>query len=192
MSTDRRDFIKRLGGAFGTLSFCSMAGTAFAAEAEKVMAPLQAVPPDETADDEEFWRWVRHSFSLAINVINLNNAGVSPQPKTVVDALETLQRMTNEVPSLYMWRYVDQPREVLREKLATMAGCPAEEVCITRNATEALDTIIFGIPLERGDEVVISNFDYPHMAEAWKQRQMREGIVLKTVNLQLPSEDKQA
>ena len=88
-----------------------------------------------------------------------------------------------------MWRILDQGREPLRKNLATLAGCSEDEIAIQRNASEALEAIIFGLELRQGDEVVLSKQDYPNMINAWKQRELRDGIKLVWVNLQLPSED---
>ncbi|HVE61098.1 MAG TPA: aminotransferase class V-fold PLP-dependent enzyme, partial [Chitinophagaceae bacterium] len=92
-------------------------------------------------------------------------------------------------PSYYMWRILDQGRESLRKNLATMAGCDAEEIAINRNSSEGLETVIFGLPLKAGDEVVAAKQDYPNMVNAWKQREIRDGIKIKWINLELPSED---
>jgi selenocysteine lyase/cysteine desulfurase len=52
-----------------------------------------------------------------------------------------------------------------------------------------LETIIFGLSLKAGDEVVASKQDYVNMVHAWKQRELRDGIKINWVNLELPSED---
>jgi selenocysteine lyase/cysteine desulfurase len=70
-----------------------------------------------------------------------------------------------------------------------MAGCSTEEIAINRNATEALNTVIFGLDLKAGDEVIGTKQDYPNMIQAWKQREMREGIVYKQLNFQFPIEN---
>ncbi|HMX40535.1 MAG TPA: aminotransferase class V-fold PLP-dependent enzyme, partial [Saprospiraceae bacterium] len=70
-----------------------------------------------------------------------------------------------------------------------LAGVSSGEIAINRNATEALNTIVFGLPLKAGDEVVLSKYDYPNMINAWKQRELRDGIKLVWVDLRLPSED---
>ncbi|MEO1384550.1 MAG: aminotransferase class V-fold PLP-dependent enzyme, partial [Bacteroidota bacterium] len=57
---------------------------------------------------------------------------------------------------------------------------------------EALDTIIFGLDLDRNDEVVACKQDYPLMIHAWNQRSQREGIELKWVDLKMPIEDEDA
>jgi selenocysteine lyase/cysteine desulfurase len=88
-----------------------------------------------------------------------------------------------------MWQLLDQGREPLRERLAALCGCSSEEVAINRNSTEGLNTVIFGLSLKAGDEVVLSKQDYPNMINAWRQREKRDGIKLVWVDLTLPSED---
>ncbi|MFI5156804.1 MAG: aminotransferase class V-fold PLP-dependent enzyme, partial [Chitinophagales bacterium] len=133
--------------------------------------------------------YIQQSYTVSPSLINLNNGGVSPAPKTVQDAMKRYQDFSNEAPSYYMWRILDQGREPLRKNLARLAGCSPEEIAIQRNASEALETVIFGLELKAGDEVVLSKQDYPNMINAWKQREMRDGIKLVWINLELPSED---
>ena len=96
---------------------------------------------------------------------------------------------SNEAPSYYMWRILDQGRETLRETLLKMAGCSKEEIAINRNSSEGLETVIFGLNLQAGDEVVVARQDYPNVINAWKQREKRDGIKINWVNLELPTED---
>jgi selenocysteine lyase/cysteine desulfurase len=85
-----------------------------------------------------------------------------------------------------MWRILDQGREPLRQRLADLAGTHADELAVCRNSSEALETVIFGLRLQKGDKVVVSKLDYPNMMNAWKQREHRDGIILKWVDLELP------
>jgi selenocysteine lyase/cysteine desulfurase len=117
---------------------------------------------------------------------------VSPSPRIVQEAVERYNKMTNEGPSYFMWRILDQGREPLREKLASLAGCDAAEIAINRNATEALNTIIYGLDLKAGDEVVGSKQDYPNMMNAWKQRAEREGIIYNQLSFKFPIENDEA
>ncbi len=136
--------------------------------------------------DETFWYRIKNMYSSSPGVLNLNNGGVSPQPIIVQEAFERYNKLCNEAPSYYMWRILDQGREPLRQRLAEFAGTSAEELAVVRNASEALETVIFGLRLNRGDKVVVSKLDYPNMMNAWKQREHRDGIVLKWVELDLP------
>jgi len=88
-----------------------------------------------------------------------------------------------------MWRILDKGKEPLRRNMARLAGCDQEEIAFNRNSSEALETIIFGLDLKKGDEVVLAKQDYPNMKNAWIQREARDGIVLKWINLELPMED---
>lgn len=144
---------------------------------------------NQPLSDAEFWKQIRLAYSVSPNIINLNNGGVSPQPKVVQETHDTYLRLSNEAPTYYMWRILDQAREPLRKSLAELAGCSADEIALNRNATEALDTVIFGIPLRPGDEVVLSRWDYPNMINAWKWREKRDGIKLVWVEHPEISED---
>ncbi len=141
---------------------------------------------EDLIEDETFWYRIKNMYSASPGLLNLNNGGVSPQPILVQEAFERYNRMCNEAPSYYMWRILDQGREPLRQRLASMAGTSADELAVCRNASEALETIIFGLRLQKGDEVVLSRLDYPNMINAWRQREHREGIVLRWVEPDLP------
>jgi len=146
----------------------------FATEMQNILAPLGQPTPNELANNEDFWSWVRQNYTSSTNLINLNNGGVSPHPKVVQNAVERFTSLSNEAPSYYMWRIFEKGRETIREKLAELAGVSPEEIAINRNTTESLDTIIFGFDMNKGDEFVTSNFIYPNMNQAWLQREMRE------------------
>ena len=62
-----------------------------------------------------------------------------------------------------MWNVVGKGRETVRQNLASLSGCSDEEVAIVRNTTEALETVIFGLDLKKGDEVVLTKQDYPNI-----------------------------
>jgi selenocysteine lyase/cysteine desulfurase len=189
MST-RRSFLQKF-SALAALSatppfLSSIEGKSFLRGIDRI----NGLSIEESIQDETFWYQVRQAYTVSSSMINFNNGGVCPQPKVVQEAVERYNRLSNETPSYYMWRILDEGREPLRRKLADLAGCSADEIAINRNSSEALETIIFGLRLQAGDEVVLSKQDYPNMINAWKQREKRDGIVLKWINLEFPSEDK--
>lgn len=185
-SLNRRTFLGKT-GVFSLLA--GVTKPAWSRNLEKALLSAQDMDPAKLAGDEEFWYYVQQSYTVSPSLINLNNGGVAPSPKTVQDAMKRYHDMSNEAPSYYMWRILDQGREPLRANLARLAGCSTEEIAIQRNASEALETVIFGLPLKPGDEVVLTKQDYPNMINAWKQREMRDGIKLVWINLDLPSEN---
>lgn len=151
--------------------------------------PIEVPGWNTDVGDEDFWMQVQQAYTVNPNIINLNNGGVSPAPKVAQEALQRFNNMANEGPSYYMWRIMDQGREPLRQNLARLAGCSAEEIAINRNATEALNTVIYGLPLQKGDEVIGTMQDYPNMVHAWRQRQQREGILYKQISFDFPIEN---
>lgn len=186
---NRRRFLDKLGTLSATAVLTSLTRPAWSRNLDKALLHAENRQPEELAGDEDFWYFVQQSFTTSPELINLNNGGVSPAPKIVQDAMKRYHDLSNEAPSYYMWRILDQGREPLRRDLARIAGCSAEEIAIHRNASEALETVIFGLPLKAGDEVVLSKYDYPNMMNAWKQREMRDGIKLVWIQPSLPSED---
>jgi len=187
MSLNRRLFLQQLGTTIGTAALGSMLFPSLASGKE--FFNPGPYPPPGNASDEDFWAWVQESYTVSPNIINLNNGGVSPQPKVVQDTFEKYNRLCNEAPSYYMWNILNQGREALRADLALFAGCSPEEIAIDRNTTEALDTIIYGFPFKPGDEVVLTKQDYPNVINTFKLREKRDGIVLRWVNLELPMEN---
>jgi len=95
------------------------------------------------------------------------------------------------MPTVNMWRRLRPERIIVKRKLADLAGCGPDEIALTRNTVEALSNVIFGLSFQKGDEVVLSKQDYPHIINAWKQRAHRDGIVLKWVDWNFPIEDKE-
>jgi selenocysteine lyase/cysteine desulfurase len=186
---NRRSFINKAGAFSATALLASLTQPAWSRNLHKALDAATGTPPDQLASDEDFWYYIQQSYTVSPSLINLNNGGVAPAPKTVQEAMKRYHDYCNEAPSYYMWRILDQGREPLRKNLARIAGAGAEEIAIQRNASEALETVIFGLDLKPGDEVVLTKQDYPNMINAWKQREQREGIKLVWINLELPSED---
>lgn len=184
----RREFFKRTGLLSAAGLFTGLYSSAALAN---VLQKANRLTDEQLITDEDFWYQIQQSFTVSPGLINLNNGGVSPAPRTVQDAMKRYYDYSNETPSYYMWRILDQGREPLRQQLARLSGCEADEIAINRNSSEGLETVIFGMTLASGDEVVASRQDYPNMINAWNQRVIRNGIKMVWVNLELPSEDEE-
>jgi len=142
--------------------------------------------PADVARDEDFWLGIQQAFTLDRTLINLNNGGVSPSPRVVQEAMRRYLEYSNTAPVYTMWQVLEPEIESVRRRLAASFGCDPEEMAITRNASEALEIVQLGLPLERGDEVLTTNQDYPRMLTTWHQRERREGIVVKEISFPVP------
>jgi selenocysteine lyase/cysteine desulfurase len=189
-SENRRSFMKKAGALVGAFSMNSLFNQLHASEWQSIEARYNDFSAEEMATNEDYWSVIQQGYSASSSpIIILNNGGVSPSPIVVQQAVERFNQMTNQGPSYYMWQILDQGRESLRESLAKLGGCYPEEVAINRNATEALVTIIYGLDLKKGDEIIGSTQDYPNMMQAWKQRALREGVVYKQLTFDFPIEN---
>jgi selenocysteine lyase/cysteine desulfurase len=188
--TSRRSFFKKASAAgIGAFGLQTLLHELHAEDLRLAARLLNADDPDSDASNEAYWTIFQQAYTVNPNIINLNNGGVSPAPRVVQEALHRYNDLANEGPSYFMWRIMDQGREPLRAKLANLARCLPDEIAINRNATEALNTVIFGLPLQKGDEVIGTLQDYPNMIQAWKQRQLRDGIVYKQLSFDFPIEN---
>ena len=157
---------------------------------ERVHAASTAVAgrsPEEVAKDEDYWAEVRGSFTIDRNVVNLNNGYVSPSPRTVQESMRRYLDYSDMGPYHTMINILERGIEGVRRQLAAAAGCDPGEMAITRNASESLENAQYGIDLKRGDEVLTTNQDYPRMLTTFRQRERREGIVLKAISFPVPT-----
>lgn len=144
------------------------------------------VLPEQTADDEEFWRQIRLAYEADPAIINLNNGGVAPSPTVVLEEQINEVRYGNYSPSYRMWRELEPKIEDVRKKMAQMWDADPETIAITRNASESLINVQLGITMQPGDEVLITTQDYPRMLTTWEQRRRRDGVVIKKVDFKVP------
>jgi selenocysteine lyase/cysteine desulfurase len=143
----------------------------------------------ELVEDEYFWNQVRQSFSSEAGIINLNSGGVSPSPIPVQDAMKRYLDYSNTSPTYAMWQILEPQREQVRERMAREWDVDPEEIALVRNASEGLQICQLGFDLEPGDEILTTNQDYGRMITTWKQRERREGVVLKQISIPVPAED---
>jgi selenocysteine lyase/cysteine desulfurase len=184
--TDRRSFVSSLlSTAIGVPVLNSFAVRKLAEASE--IAGSRA--PAALAEDEVYWGQIRRAFDLDDTLTNLNNGWSSPAPSHALEQMIRDLRFSNELPVEHMARLLEPRIEGVRDGLAREFGCDREEMAITRNASESNETMIFGLDLNRGDEVIVTTQNYPRMINAWKQRERRDGIVLKQIKLDTPPKD---
>ncbi|MFN0135076.1 MAG: aminotransferase class V-fold PLP-dependent enzyme [Phycisphaerae bacterium] len=192
MRTSRRDFVQRAtafaaAGAFGLIALREDAIQRVAAAGQK----HAATPPEQLAGDEDFWFQIQQAFAIDRSVINLNNGGISPSPRVVQDAFRRHLEFANQLPARNLWHVQDPQVEHVRTGLARLFGCAVDEMAITRNASESLETCLLGFDLKAGDEVLTTDLDYPRMISTIRQRELREGIKLVQIKIEPPVNDVQ-
>ncbi len=169
---NKRTFVQAMGGA--------SLGLLFGADR---LAAYARLSPDALAQDETFWATIRGKYRLKPEYINLENGYYSMQAEEVLDAFIRNVRDINLSASYYMRTRQYDDKLAVRKRLAAMAGCSADELIITRNTTESLDTVIAGIDWQAGDEAVMAAQDYGAMLDMFALQARRRGMVNRIVSL---------
>jgi selenocysteine lyase/cysteine desulfurase len=180
----RRKFLNRI--LQGSGAAVILGNSSFSNAAQFFNKIDSEISPIELASDDSFWGNIQSAFEVDRTIINLNNGGVSPSPKSVHEILKQYLDYSNKAPSYFMWRHLEPNIESVREQLARSFKCDKEEIAITRNASEALENIQLGMNLKESDEVLTTTQDYPRMITTWNQRVRRDKIVLKKVSYPTP------
>lgn len=136
--------------------------------------------------DDEFWRQLREQFDVDPASACFNHAGLSPSPRAVRAALARETDRANLDPSRLVYREQDRELEAIRDRLARLVGCSAEELALAPNATYGLHTAILGLSMRPGDEILLSAHEYSRAWNAVRQRERRDGIVAVEVPLATP------
>ena len=183
----KRDFLRTLGGTVaGSMLSGSLGRAAFGAYfLPEQLARYDALSPRALAEDEAFWAKIRGGFRLTDEYINLENGFFCLQPQEVLESFIGHVRDINLQASRYMRTRQADDKRAVRTRLATMAGCSPEELIITRNTTESLDTVIAGYDWKAGDEAVMAEQDYGAMLDQFKLQARRHGMVNRVVSLPL-------
>jgi len=179
---NRRDFLRNCAVSVGLLASAPDNILERILEAGRDTADMS---PEEVATNEDFWFEVQQAFTEDRNIINLNNGTIQNGLRIVQEAVRRHSEFSGNAAAHSM-AYLAKEIESCRRRLASHLGCDSEELVICRGGTEAGQIPIMGLDLKRGDEVVITNQDYPRLLSSWKQREKREGIVVKIVQLPAP------
>ena len=164
MTLARRDFLKTAGG----LSLATMSAgmtTALAAD---------AIDGDK-ADSS--------LFSFADDRIPMNAANLCPMPRVVSDSLQSVQQELDVDMSGQNRRRIAALKEDAKDKIAAMLGVSADELAIVRNTSEANNTIIQGLSLAAGDEVLIWDQNHPSNGVAWEVIAARYGCSVRAFSV---------
>ncbi|TFW15441.1 aminotransferase class V-fold PLP-dependent enzyme [Duganella callida] len=138
-----------------------------------------------SADD---WERVAQSYDVAGEFVNLENGYYGIMARPVLDEYQRNVDYLNRYSSYYLRRQFDRTgMEQLRTQLAAHTGVPADELAITRGATESLQNLICNYRLLRkGDTVMYANLDYDAMQYAMNDLARRHDARVALVQIPEP------
>src|SRR6187401_2877503 len=182
----RRNFISLAGKGLGLAALSSSTVAALLKTVEAATKTVAHLSPEDAAIDEDYWATIQNSFSVGRGIINLNNGGVSPSPRIVTEALVRYIWEQEDATAYTMWQILEPQSETIRNGLSELFGCDHEEIAITRNASESLETLLMGMDFKPGDEILTTTQDYPRMLTTLRQREKRENLKLKLIQIPIP------
>src|SRR6185503_8551359 len=185
-NTRRRDFLSLAGKSVGLAALTVPSIGALLKDVEAAGRSVAHLTPEQVAMDEDYWSVIQNSFTVTRGIVNLNNGGVSPSPRIVTEALVRYIWQQEDATAYTMWQILEPQSETIRTGLAEMFGCDREEIAITRNASESLEILLMGMDFKPGDEILTTTQDYPRMLTTLRQRERREGLKLKLVQIPIP------
>src|SRR4030095_13061121 len=185
----RRDFLSLAGKGLGLAALSSATVASLLKNVEAASRSVAHLAPDEAAMDEDYLAGTENSCSVTRGIINLNNGGVSPSPRTVTEALVRYIWEQEDATAYTMWQILEPQCETIRTGLAELFGCDREEIAITRNASESLETLLMGMEFKSGDEILTTTQDYPRMLTTLRQREKRENLKLKLIQIPIPTKN---
>ena len=149
----------------------------------KAFANHEAKSPLALAEDNAFWEQIRQQYILKPDYINLENGYYNFLPQPILNKYIEHIKEINYQGSYYMRTVQWENKQKSVIALAEIAGCSPEELIITRNTTESLDTIIGGIHWQAGDEAIMAEQDYGAMLDMFKLVSERHGVVNKIISV---------
>jgi isopenicillin-N epimerase len=178
----RRRFLEQVGTGVGVVAALRASGM------ERVVAAGQAVrgrSPQEVAADEDYWYEIQQAFTVDRNTINMNNGTMQPSLRIVQDAMRRHYEYSADA-GFHTTDQFTHDLEIVRRRLAKHIGCTPQELALTRGGSEAGQIAVMGIDLKPGDEILTTDYDYPRFLNSWRQRELREGVVLRKIALPPP------
>ena len=134
-----------LGGSIATIGATTLPNWLVSAAAAAELA--DDADPGASVKDETFWHAVAQAYDLDGRHVVMNGGGNNPLPRTVVNALSRFHRMAASQPRPHNYDQLAY-RSDHRRRLAKLFGCDADELALTRNTTEGLNIVGWGLPLQ--------------------------------------------
>jgi len=115
----------------------------------------------------------------------LNTAALGPTPRTVLDRVlkAWYELELDPVTMAYGDGAVHLATDHARERVASLIGCNADELLITRSATDAMNSAALGVDLNRGNRVLTTDVEHEGGSTCWSYLKRRRGIDIDVVSI---------
>jgi isopenicillin-N epimerase len=159
-----------------------------AATALPVSSHIAASARAAMKDEDPYWRRIAAEYDAPTDVIQLENGNWGMMSRSVLATYSDLVEKVNHQTSYYARRGMNADLEAVQGELAHEMGVPAQDIAFTRNATEAMTTLIMGYNrLNPGDSVLYADLDYDAMQYCMESLRTRRGVNVTKIALPEPA-----
>lgn len=169
--------------AFIKAGIIGLSGLTGMKELESIFHSVEHLDGPSLAQNEDFWQRIRSDYILKQEYINLENGYYCFIPQPTLEKYIDHIRNVNREGSRYMRTVQWDNKDRSAEALAHIVNCDKDELIITRNTTESLDTIISGYSWEKDDEAVMAKQDYGAMLNQFNLMSKRYGIINRLISI---------
>ncbi len=128
---------------------------------------------------------LEQEFPLKPDLIYLNHAAVAPWPRRTRDAVARFAEENMLCGSQHYPSWL-QTESLLRQRIGRLINAPSPgDIALLKNTSEALSVVAYGLPWQSGDNVVISDQEFPSNRIVWESLQSR-GVSVKQASLSQP------
>jgi selenocysteine lyase/cysteine desulfurase len=133
-----------------------------------------------SSDPKAQFAAIREEFPHTKNVVYFNSASYGPFCRPVREAIIAnvdLRMAAERDDSHDAFATSDE----LRAMYASLIGAPTRSVGIGLNTTHGINVAAFGLPLKEGDEVLVSDIEFPAVVYTWRAAAETRGLKVKFV-----------
>ncbi|MEZ5759119.1 MAG: aminotransferase class V-fold PLP-dependent enzyme [Emcibacteraceae bacterium] len=181
---NRRDFLK--GSAIGTLALLGTVGAQAAISDKKDNFD----DIDRLSDDQIFAR-VKNTLLVPDNMAYFNTGTLGPSPEFLIDHVCATMRELEANPALGNTGPIGSKMDQTRVNVANFIGADVDEIILTRNTTEGINTVCGGLEWNAGDEILTSNHEHGSAENGLEYLVLTKGAVLKKFEMPMPAKNKQ-
>lgn len=126
---------------------------------------------------------LNREFALDESLAYLNHAAVAPWPVRTQMAVEQFAQQNSHWGAKHYPEWLAKEAE-LRQQIAGLIHAPsADDIALMKNTSEALSTVAFGLPWQRGDNVVFAQQEFPSNRIVWEAL-VRFGVEIRRVDIE--------
>jgi selenocysteine lyase/cysteine desulfurase len=128
----------------------------------------------------------RSAMLLPKDLAYFNCGTLGPSPRCVLEeSFEAWRKMEQDPADEGFGTFLGLAEQT-RAKAAKLLGCQKDEIVITRNTTEGMNTVAQGLDWQKGDRVLTTDHEHEGGSVCWKYFAKRSGVEIDRITLPMP------